>query len=192
MQADEFPTIDPNEDLTQILPIQQKRTTAFVNHFIMNTVSHLNKFAQSCESRFMEFEYKIQKIEASLLILESQLSSISGLDNSKDKVDENSNSSPSKNPPELDLPEVTEKKEETPLDNSTIVSEPLASEQAGVKAKDDPRFRKFFKMVQYRVPIPAVKLKMQNEGVDPSILDTPEAVIPGLAEDSFNNECDEK
>lgn len=40
----------------------------------MQTVSYLNNFAQSCESRFMEFEYKIEKIEASLLILESQVS----------------------------------------------------------------------------------------------------------------------
>lgn len=40
----------------------------------MNTVSFLNEFAKSCESRLMEFEYKIQKVEASLLILESQVS----------------------------------------------------------------------------------------------------------------------
>ena len=40
----------------------------------MNTVSFLNHFAQSCESRLMEFEYKLQEVEASLLILESQVS----------------------------------------------------------------------------------------------------------------------
>lgn len=40
----------------------------------MNTVSLLNEFSKTCESRLMEFEYKIQKVEASLLILESQVS----------------------------------------------------------------------------------------------------------------------
>lgn len=40
----------------------------------MNTISFLNQFSQSCESRLMEFEYKMQKLEASLLILESQVS----------------------------------------------------------------------------------------------------------------------
>lgn len=42
----------------------------------MNTVSFLNTFCKSCESRLMEFEYKLQKVEASLLILESQVSVI--------------------------------------------------------------------------------------------------------------------
>nr|XP_023013881.1 WASH complex subunit 3 [Leptinotarsa decemlineata] len=189
MQVDEFPDIDPNEDLTKILPIQQKRTIAFVNHFIMDTVSHLNKFAQSCESRFMQFEYKVQKIEASLLILESQLSSISGLDNSQNSFVQNNSSEAS----ELELPEVTEKAEEKPSDGaSEAAKEADVPITDVVRAKEDPRFRKFFKMVQFGVPPPAVKLKMQNEGYDPNILDTPEAVIPGFREDLLKNESDEK
>lgn len=40
----------------------------------MRTVSFLNNFAENCETRLMEFEYKLQNIEASLLILESQVS----------------------------------------------------------------------------------------------------------------------
>lgn len=40
----------------------------------MNTVDFLNIFSQSCESRLIEFEYKLQKVESSLLILESQVS----------------------------------------------------------------------------------------------------------------------
>ncbi|XP_028133267.1 WASH complex subunit 3 [Diabrotica virgifera virgifera] len=186
----EFPSIDPNEDLTQILPIQQKRTIAFVNHFIMNTVSHLNNFAQSCESRFMEFDYKIQKIEASLSILESQLSSISGLDNvesKKDNLDHVDNSS--QNVVEVELPEIKQQKEEEP----TIVVEPDPPQKTqGIAAKDDPRFKKFFKMLQFGVPEPAVKLKMKNEGIDPSILEKPHDVVPGLTEDLIQNESEEK
>lgn len=57
----------------QIQPVQQKNTVSFVNQFTMRTVQFLNRFAQTCESRFMNFEYKLQKVEASLLILESQV-----------------------------------------------------------------------------------------------------------------------
>lgn len=35
----------------------------------------------------------------------------------------------------------------------------------------DPRYQKFFKMLQFGVPPAAVKLKMQTEGIDPSILE---------------------
>lgn len=55
-----------------------------------------------------------------------------------------------------------------------VLSEPVVAEHeesTGVKAKDDPRFKKFFKMVQFGVPEPAVKLKMKNEGLDPLILE---------------------
>ncbi|XP_072381083.1 WASH complex subunit 3 [Diabrotica undecimpunctata] len=185
----EFPSIDPNEDLTQILPIQQKRTIAFVNHFIMNTVSHLNNFAQSCESRFMEFDYKIQKIEASLSILESQLSSISGLEtieNKKDNLDHVDNSSQNV---EVELPEIKQQDEKEP---TNVVKEDPPPKTQGIAAKDDPRFKKFFKMVQFGVPEPAVKLKMKNEGIDPSILDKPHDVVPGLTEDLIQSESEEK
>lgn len=41
----------------------------------------------------------------------------------------------------------------------------------GVKACDDARYRKYFKMLQFGVPPPAVKIKMQNEGFDPNVLE---------------------
>ncbi|KAJ8963850.1 hypothetical protein NQ314_005337 [Rhamnusium bicolor] len=186
MQVDELPAVDPNVDLTQILPIQQKRTIAFVNHFIMKTVSYLNNFAQSCESRFMEFEYKIQKIEAALLILESQLSSISGLDNLENSTPNNEISADTTaNISKLDLPDI-EVSNEIGLEKITADNIPQ-TEQDGVKACDDPRFKKFFKMLQFGVPQPAVKLKMQNEGLDPNILDKPNDAVPSLSQDSLKH-----
>lgn len=41
----------------------------------------------------------------------------------------------------------------------------------GVKACEDRDYRKYFKMVQFGVPAPAVKLKMANDGRDPDILE---------------------
>lgn len=40
----------------------------------------------------------------------------------------------------------------------------------GVKACDDQNYRKYFKMLQFGVPAPAVKMKMTNDGFDPDIL----------------------
>lgn len=161
--------INQNEDLTQILPIQQKRTIAFVNGFIMQTVSFLNNFAQSCESQFMELEYRMQKIEASLLILESQLSSIEGLNSVVlETAVEN----------DLSIIENPELNNGTIL-NDTIVQQPqncvtseIEVKSEEVKVKVDSVYQKYFKMVQFGVPVPAVKLKMTNEGLDPNILDT--------------------
>lgn len=92
-----------------------------------------------------------------------QLSSISGLDNSEE-------TSIPLTPQEiyttdgLDLPAVEEvTAEESP-------PEPVTTEM-GPKASEDSRFARFFKMVQFGVPVPAVKLKMQVEGIDSNILE---------------------
>lgn len=47
------------------------------------------------------------------------------------------------------------------------VPEPIA----GVKACEDYRYKKYFKMIQFGVPSPAVKLKMEADGFDSSILE---------------------
>lgn len=149
----------------------------------MKTVSFVNKFAQSCESRLMEFEGKMQKLEATLLILESQvsgkryysynfalfkllqLSSIPGLEN----VHLDKNNKTHENRLDTDVLSVT-------IEDTTVEAETVADNETEnvdsniVMAKDDPRFVKFFKMLQFGVPEPAVKLKMQNEGLDPNIL----------------------
>lgn len=46
---------------------------AFINEFIISTVSFLNEFMTKCETKFIEFEQKMQRIEASLLIVEAKV-----------------------------------------------------------------------------------------------------------------------
>lgn len=41
----------------------------------------------------------------------------------------------------------------------------------GVKACEDRDYRKYFKMLQFGVPAPAVKMKMANDGRNPDILE---------------------
>lgn len=57
----------------EIAPIEQKRLVAFINEFIISTVNFLNEFMTNVESKFVEFELKMQKIEASLLIVEAKV-----------------------------------------------------------------------------------------------------------------------
>nr|CAI5846233.1 unnamed protein product [Callosobruchus analis] len=131
----------------------------------MKTVSFLNQFAQSCESRFMELEYKMQKIEASLLILESQVKDIKC--SSIQHTDQNEAVSLE------EISEVDTKDDKTALDPDTASAgnTPDNVESEQIKAKNDSRYSKFFKMLHVGVPEPAVKLKMKNEGLDPNILE---------------------
>ncbi|GLE01150.1 hypothetical protein PINS_up009980 [Pythium insidiosum] len=54
---------------------------------------------------------------------------------------------------------------------------PAASE--GVTAREHPDYAKFFKLMSMGLPAEQVKMKMQQAGVDPAILDNPDAVIGG-------------
>lgn len=61
----------------------------------------------------------------------------------------------------LDLPEVVASEIEGGNDEQI----------EGPKACEDSRFIRFFKMLQFGVPLVAVKQKMTAEGLDPSILE---------------------
>lgn len=64
----------------------------------------------------------------------------------------------------LDLPEVIEKEwEKDDVSEQVVQQEP--------KACEDSRFIRFFKMIQFGVPLAAVKQKMVTEGLDPGILE---------------------
>eukprot|EP00750_Incisomonas_marina_P013514 INCI17442.1.p1 GENE.INCI17442.1~~INCI17442.1.p1 ORF type:complete len:296 (-),score=50.00 INCI17442.1:582-1469(-) len=47
-----------------------------------------------------------------------------------------------------------------------------------LKCKDDPAFKKYFRMLNIGIPEGNVKQKMTTDGVDPSILDTPDGPSP--------------
>lgn len=48
---------------------------------------------------------------------------------------------------------------------------PVEAIVVGVKACDDIRYKKYFKMMQFGVPATAVKLKMDAEGINPTLLE---------------------
>lgn len=164
MDVNGLPLIGPGVDYTKVGAIHQKRTIAFINHFISNTVSFLNKFARSCEQRLEIFDARIQKIDASLSILEAKLSSIAGLDNA----------------PRTEVLNGSE----TSATNEKSVSDKVPESLPEVETQEvvspnkvpDPKLAKFLQMLRVGVPVGAVRQKMKAEGVDPSLLDDPSSI----------------
>ncbi|XP_032665752.1 WASH complex subunit 3 isoform X2 [Odontomachus brunneus] len=174
-----MPIIEPTIDYTKVPPINQKRTVSFINHFITHTVTFLNKFALSCEERLYEFENKLQKLEASLEILESRLSSISGLEQEYRKELDNVQNNVSKSE-EIEACQVNE-----PDDREV---EPKDEEEDEHAVSKDPRYEKFFKMIHFGVPKQAVRLKMEQEGLDASVLDPQQVVSIQRPSDKSENQ----
>jgi WASH complex subunit CCDC53 len=59
-----------------------------------------------------------------------------------------------------------------------------------ITVSKDPRFSKYFKMLIMGVPVAAVKLKMNSEGIDPNLLDTPDAPAPEAEGDDDDDDSD--
>ncbi|KAL0119671.1 hypothetical protein PUN28_007839 [Cardiocondyla obscurior] len=159
-----IPIIEPTIDYAKVPPINQKRTVSFINHFITHTVTFLNKFALSCEERLFDFENKLQRLEASLEILESRLSSIPGLEQEDNKEQSNVNERDASKLDEVEVRQVDE------LDNSEPKPKDEENEVQSAASKD-PRYEKYFKMLRVGVPKQGIKLKMELEGLDGSVLE---------------------
>ncbi|XP_017756223.1 PREDICTED: WASH complex subunit CCDC53 [Eufriesea mexicana] len=166
-----IPIIEPTIDCTKVPPINQKRTISFINHFIVHTVTFLNKFSLSCEERLLEFEYKLQRIEASLEILESWLSSVPGLEQDEDAKSTIENTD--YNQEEKTTSEIDEH-------DSIKQNEPKDTQTEKQSVNKDPRYENYLKLMHVGVPKEAVKLKMSQEGLDPSILDDSQQIISKL------------
>ncbi|XP_026486451.1 WASH complex subunit 3 [Vanessa tameamea] len=148
-----------NLDLSKIAALQQKRTLAFVNHFVITTVQFLNNFAKRCEQKLMLFERKLEKINATMVLLEARLSSIPEVAQIATEID---NLKPK------------ESIVQTPNEiNETVTNNDDDNKPENKNATETikPEYERFIKMVQVGVPIDAVKLKISLEGLDPNELD---------------------
>ncbi|NXR23338.1 WASC3 protein, partial [Cinclus mexicanus] len=59
--------------LMQVPAIQQKRTVAFLNQFVVHTVQFLNRFSTVCEEKLSALSLRIQQIETTLNILDAKV-----------------------------------------------------------------------------------------------------------------------
>lgn len=67
-------------------------------------------------------------------------------------------------------PEKIEEKQEEPKVEEKEIQQKVEDNNLQ-PISSDPVYKKYFKMMHFGVPKPAVKLKMQQEGLDPSLLE---------------------
>ncbi|KAI8791612.1 WASH complex subunit CCDC53 [Biomphalaria glabrata] len=180
MDNDGLPLVGPGIDYTKVEAISQKRTIAFINHFITHTARFLNRFGNVCEEKLEHLHGRLQQLEISLSILEAKLSSIPGLETVT--VSQSTSATPAAQP----STEITAPTPAAPVPSAVIANPqsdappppPPEETKPTNTVSQDPRYMKFFKMLQFGVPPPAVKGKMAMEGLNPDLLDTPDAPAP--------------
>ncbi|XP_063119265.1 WASH complex subunit 3 isoform X2 [Rattus norvegicus] len=144
MDEDGLPLMGSGIDLTKVPAIQQKRTVAFLNQFVVHTVQFLNRFSAVCEEKLADLSLRIQQIETTLNILDAKLSSIPGLedvtvDMSPLSVTAVTNGSHSET--------TAEQLQQNSTQDSGVQQGEAPSENVLTVAKD-PRYARYLKMVQ--------------------------------------------
>ncbi|XP_064628779.1 WASH complex subunit 3-like [Lineus longissimus] len=196
MDADGLPLVGPGIDYTKVGAIHPKRTLAFLNHFITHTVRFLNRFSCVCEDKLSALSLRIQRLETTMNVLEAKLSSIPGLENVTAPSSSSTGSQPSQpaasEPSASAQPSGPAASQPAPAAAASEVAvpepEPAIPENTVSK---DPRYMKYFKMVNMGVPEQAVKNKMRSEGADPNFLNTPNAPAPSPAAANDDDDDDE-
>ncbi|XP_015982563.1 WASH complex subunit 3 isoform X4 [Rousettus aegyptiacus] len=173
MDEDGLPLMGSGIDLTKVPAIQQKRTVAFLNQFVVHTVQFLNRFSTVCEEKLADLSLRIQQIETTLNILDAKLSSIPGLDDVTFEVSPVSVTSITN---ETHSETTSERSQNSLQDSGPQESEVTAGNILTV-AKD-PRYARYLKMIQVGVPVMAIRNKMISEGLDPDLLERPDAPVP--------------
>ena len=175
MDSDGLPLIGPGIDLEKVNAIQQKRLIAFINHFLTNSVEHLNKFSCVCEEKLSNMSTKIQRLETVINILETKIKSIPGLENINSTVPVNSEETgQTTSEPEC----VNEKTEPKPETSQTEANVTISSESDSILISNHPIYKQYFKMQAVGIPDMAVKQKMSMAGLDSSLLDDPNKLVP--------------
>ncbi|KAL4839429.1 hypothetical protein H8958_001169 [Nasalis larvatus] len=174
MDEDGLPLMGSGIDLTKVPAIQQKRTVAFLNQFVVHTVQFLNRFSTVCEEKLADLSLRIQQIETTLNILDAKLSSIPGLDDVTVEVSPlNVTSVTNGAHPEAS----SEQPQQSSTQDSGLQESEVSAENILTVAKD-PRYARYLKMVQVGVPVMAIRNKMISEGLDPDLLERPDAPVP--------------
>ncbi|XP_027711627.1 WASH complex subunit 3 isoform X3 [Vombatus ursinus] len=179
MDEDGLPLMGSGIDLTKVPAIQQKRTVAFLNQFVVHTVQFLNRFSTVCEEKLSALSLRIQQIETTLNILDAKLSSIPGLDDVKFEISTANVNGVTNGPeaPSGQQPSLSPQSEQNSIQDTGPQKCEAAAEHILTVAKD-PRYARYLKMVQVGVPVMAIRNKMISEGLDPDLLERPDAPVP--------------
>ncbi|XP_029351468.1 WASH complex subunit 3 isoform X2 [Echeneis naucrates] len=174
MDEDGLPIVGSGVDLTKVPAIQQRRIVAYLNQFVVHTVRFLNRFSTVCEEKLANISLRIQQIETTLCILEAKLSSIPGLEDVTVDGVSQQQTAQANGPTTASQ---SQQPTQTPPEAAPLQKAEEAEENVMTVAKD-PRYARYLKMVQVGVPVMAIRNKMVMEGLDPNLLDTPDAPVP--------------
>lgn len=157
-----------NVDPSTIKPVHVQTTLLFVNNFIVNTTKFLNNFSESCDIKLTNISSKLNNLDVVLSVLEAKLNSVPGLETDDIPPPNTTSTAPSSN---ADTSTNNEQDETT--------QEVDAPQQSGgqVKASEHPDYAPFFKLSRLGVPMAVVSAKVQAAGLDPSVLEDPDAMI---------------
>ncbi|AWO98148.1 putative WASH complex subunit CCDC53 [Scophthalmus maximus] len=189
MDEDGLPIVGSGVDLTKVPAIQQRRVVAYLNQFVVHTVRFLNRFSTVCEEKLANISLRIQQIETTLCILEAKLSSIPGLEDvTIDGISQQqtaqangptaASQSQAGGPPAAATLPPPEPTQPAPEAAPTQKAEAAAAAENVMTVAKDPRYARYLKMVQVGVPVMAIRNKMVLEGLDPNMLDSPDAPVP--------------
>jgi len=194
-------------DFTRVDPVPYKKTIAFVNNFILNTSQFLNRFSYICEAKLCDVSRQIQRLEITMNILDAKLASISDIGH----ITASDQPTPSSTTPSSTIPTPPPPQPPgggpppppgaPPPPPPPGPPGPGEAASGGMTYQTDPRFTKYFKMFRMGVPAAHVRNKMMMEGVNPDILDTPDAPsqgegdgppAPNQTQDAAENEEEEE
>ena len=222
-------------DTSRSPPIPIKRTLVVVNEFITSTTRFLNHMYTLSEEKLQEVARKIQRTETALILLESRLARVPGMEESclppptsvslfvpSGAIGDSGSSSSgviaalaapppppflasaSTLPPPPPLPASGAAGPPPPLPGTSSSSlpppPPLQAAAAPpplepaqpppepvVTVRDSPEYAPFFKMQRVGMPLPAIKLKIAAAGLNPDLLDSPDAPMSGSASSSSSS-----
>ncbi|XP_073863734.1 WASH complex subunit 3 isoform X9 [Macaca fascicularis] len=123
--------------------------------------------------KLADLSLRIQQIETTLNILDAKLSSIPGLDDVTVEVSPLNVTSVTNGA----HPEATSEQPQSSTQDSGLQESEVSAENILTVAKD-PRYARYLKMVQVGVPVMAIRNKMISEGLDPDLLERPDAPVP--------------
>lgn len=86
---------------------------------------------------------------------------------------------------DIPLPVDSKHNEEVKIPEPPAVEQKTVETNANMtKISESALYRKYFKMLRVGIPLPAVKIKMNSEGLDPNLLDNPDLLIEKTPEDA--------
>ena len=184
-------------DSSKIKAIPIQKTLLLVNNFITRIVGSVDNFSDSCDLRLRSISSKITEIEILTTLLETKLNSIPDLadtddDVKKEKTSNNSNTNNSSStensnpPPPINPPpppsegkdHVLQIENSSSSSSSVEVTDLVIHDSSYVFVKDHPDYAPFVKLLKVGVPLPLVKAKVLSAGLDPDLIDNPDAQIP--------------